>query len=162
VASELLRTSTVPFGVSEFVVPLGALVNVRSLDRSVAFYSEVLGLEVRLRDPQVAILAEPREPQSVLVLRSSLRDGEHHGPDALGTRALFWHVSSMALLDALEQRLRERGGLARRVERDANTTVVVGQDPDRQALAFFARRDGSPLQVSELDVVPQLVYGIDI
>ena len=61
-ASELLRTSTVPFGVSEFVVPLGALVNVRSLDRSVAFYSEVLGLEVRLRDPQVAILAEPREP----------------------------------------------------------------------------------------------------
>jgi len=148
--------------VSEFVVPLGALVNVRSLDRSVAFYTEVFGLEVQLRDEQVAILAEAREAQSVLVLRSALRDGQHHGPDALGARALLWHVSSMASLDALEERLRERGGLVRRVERDANTTVVVGQDPDRQVLAFFARRDGLPVQVSELDGVPQLVYGIDI
>lgn len=147
---------------SEFVVPLGALVNVRSLERPVAFYTEVLGLEVQLRDQQVAILAAAREPLSVLVLRSALRDSQHHGPDALGTRALLWHVSSMALLDALEERLRERGGLARRVERDANTTVVVGQDPDRQALAFFARRDGLPVQFSELDVVPQLVYGIDV
>ena len=147
---------------SEFVVPLGALVNVRSLDKSVAFYTEVLGLQVQLRDEQVAILADERAPQSVLALRSALRDGQHHGPDALGTRALLWHVSSMALLDALEQRLRERGGPARRIERDANTTLVVGQDPDRQALAFFARRDGLPIQVGDLDGVPQIVYGIDI
>ena len=147
---------------SEFVVPLGALVNVQSLDRSVAFYTEVLGLEVRVRDQQVAVLADERDPLSVLVLRSALRDGQHHGPDVLGTRALLWHVGSMVLLDALEERLRDHGGLAHRVERDANTTVVVGQDPDRQALAFFARRDGLPLQISELGGVPELFYGIDI
>ncbi len=144
------------------MVPLGALVNVRSLERSVAFYTEVLDLEVQLRDEQVAILAGAPERLAVLVLRSALRGGEHRGPDSVGTRALLWHVSSMALLDTLEERLRERGGLARRVERDANTSVVVGQDPDRQALAFFARRDGLPIQISELDAVPQLVYGIDI
>jgi catechol 2,3-dioxygenase-like lactoylglutathione lyase family enzyme len=148
--------------VSDFVVPIGALVNVRSLDISVAFYTEVLGLEVQLRDQQVAILAQEREPLSVLVLRSALRDGQHHGPDALGTRALLWQVSSMTLLDAVEQRLRQRGGLALRIERDANTTLVVGRDPDRQALAFFARGDGSPIRVDELDGVPQLVYEIDI
>jgi catechol 2,3-dioxygenase-like lactoylglutathione lyase family enzyme len=148
--------------VSEFVVPLGALVNVRSLERSVAFYTEVLGLEVQLRDEQVAILAGAQEPLTVLVLRSALRGGEHRGPDAVGTRALLWQVSSMTLLDAIEKRLRERGGTARRIERDDNTTVVAGQDPDRQALAFLARRDGSPVQVSGLDGVPQLVYGIDI
>lgn len=147
---------------SEFVVPFGALVNVRSLDRSVAFYSEVLRLPVQVREEQVAILADAHDPLSLLVLRSALRDGQHHGPDALGTRALLWHVSSMPLLDALEERLRESGGFVRRVERDANSTVVVGQDPDRQVLAFLARRDGLPFQVSELDGVPQLVYGIDI
>ena len=147
---------------SESVVPFGALVNVRSLDISVAFYTEVLGLEVQLRDQQVAILAEAGEPHSVLVLRSALRDFQHYGPDALGTRALLWHVSSMTLLDALEQRLRERGGLARRVERDVNTTLVVGRDPDRQVLVFFAHGDGLPVKVNELDVVPQLIYGIDI
>jgi catechol 2,3-dioxygenase-like lactoylglutathione lyase family enzyme len=147
---------------SEFVVPLGALLNVRSLDRSVAFYTEVLGLEVQLRDQQVAMLGEAREPRSVLVLRSALRDGQHHGPDALGTRALLWQVSGMSLLDAIEDRLRERGALAHRIERGANSTVVVGQDPDRQVLAFFARRDGFPVEVSELDGVPQLVYDIDV
>ena len=67
----------------------------------------------------------------------------------------------MGLLDALEERLRAQGGFAARVERDTSTTVVVGQDPDRQALAFFARGDGLPVRVSELDGVPQLVYGID-
>jgi catechol 2,3-dioxygenase-like lactoylglutathione lyase family enzyme len=148
--------------VSEFVAPLGALVNVRSLDRSVAFYTEVLGLEVQLRDPQVAILAGAQEPRSLLVLRSALRGGEHRGPDAVGTRALLWQVSSVAFLDRIEERLRQRGGLIRRSERDDNTVVVAGQDPDRQALAFLARRDGLPVQVSELDAVPQLVYEIDI
>jgi catechol-2,3-dioxygenase len=148
--------------VSDFVVPLGALVNVRSLDRSVAFYTEVLGLEVQLRDQEVAILSKKGEPLSVLVLRSALIDGQHHGPDALGTRALLWHVTSMSLLDSLEQRLQERGALARRIERDANTSLLVGHDPDRQALAFFARRDGLPVEVSELAAVPQLIYAIDI
>ncbi len=147
---------------SDCVVPVGALLNVRSLERSVAFYTEVLGLKVQLRDEQVAILAGAQEPVAVLVLRSALRGGEHRGPDAVGTRALLWSVSSMALLDAIEERLRAHGGLTSRTDRDNNTTVVAGQDPDRQALAFFARRDGSPLQVSEMDGVPQLVYGIDI
>ena len=146
---------------SESVVPFGALVNVRSLDISVAFYTEVLGLEVQLHDQQVAILAEAREPHSVVVLRSALRDFQHYG-DALGTRALLWHVSSVALLDSVEQRLRQRGALADRIERDVNTTLVVGRDPDGQVLVFFARGDGLPVQVSELDVVPQLIYGIDI
>jgi hypothetical protein len=52
--------------------------------------------------------------------------------------------------------------LVRKIERHANTTLIVGQDPDRQALAFFARHDGLPVQVSDLDGVPQLVYGTDI
>jgi predicted MFS family arabinose efflux permease len=43
-----------------------------------------------VHDQQVAVLAEAREHRSVLVLRSALHDGQHHGPDALGTRALFW------------------------------------------------------------------------
>ena len=144
------------------MVPLGALVNVRSLDRSVTFYTEVLGLEVQLRDQQVAILAEAQDPRSILVLRSALRDGQHHGPDALGTRALLWQVSGTTLLDALEERLRQHGGLPRRMERDDNTDVLIGQDPDRQALAFFARRDGSPVQIGQLDGVPELVYQIDV
>ena len=47
---------------SDFIVPLGALVNVGSLDRSVAFYTAVLGLEVQVREQQVAILAEAGGP----------------------------------------------------------------------------------------------------
>jgi hypothetical protein len=43
-----------------------------------------------VHDQQVAVLAEAREHRSVLVLGSALHDGQHHGPDALGTRALFW------------------------------------------------------------------------
>jgi len=147
---------------NEFVVPLGALVNVRSLDRSVTFYTEVLGLEVQLHDQQVAILAQAREPRSVLVLRSALRDGHHYGPDALGTRALLWQVSGMVLLDTIEERLRQRGALAQKLERDANITLVVGHDPDRQVLAILGRRDGSPVEFGDLDGVPQLVYGIDM
>ena len=146
---------------SEFVVPLGALLNVRSLDRAVAFYTEVLGLEVQLHDQQVAILAQAGDPRSVLVLRSALRDGQHHGPDALGTRALLWQVSDMVLLGTIEERLRGRGALDHKLERDANATLVVGHDPDRQVLAFLGRRDGSPVEFSDLDGVPQLVYEID-
>jgi hypothetical protein len=141
--------------------PIGVLISVAELERSVSFYSDVFDLTVQVRDEQVVILGQKNSDVDVITLREAPRSAKRPGTGTLGPRALFWSVESTGVLDTIEKRLKDRGAHLRRLQRSENTEIVVGLDPDRLALGFIASHQGRPV-VEDLIQVPGLAYIIDV
>jgi hypothetical protein len=141
--------------------PIGVLISVGELERSVSFYSDVFDLTVQVRDEQVAILGRERSDDNLITLREAPKSAKRPGTGTLGPRALFWSVGSTGALDAIETRLKDRRAHLRRLQRSENTEIVVGLDPDRLALGFIASHQGLPV-VEDLIQVPGLAYIIDV
>ena len=141
--------------------PIGVLISVAELERSVSFYSDVFDSTVQVRDAQVAILGRKNSDVDFLTLREAPRSAKRPGTGTLGPRALFWSVGSTEALEDIEKRLKDRGAHLRRLQRSDNTEIVVGLDPDRLALGFIASHQGLPM-VEDLIQVPGLAYIIDV
>jgi catechol 2,3-dioxygenase-like lactoylglutathione lyase family enzyme len=141
--------------------PIGVLISVADLERSVSFYSDVFDLTVQVRDEQVVILGRRNSDVDLITLREAPRSAKRPGTGTLGPRALFWSVDSTGVLDTIEKRLKDRGAHLRRLQRSENTEIVVGLDPDRLALGFIASHQGRPV-VQDLIEVPGLAYIIDV
>ena len=103
-----------------------AVMFVQQLDRSVSFYTSVLGLEITDRSPTAALLTSPGGSQ--LVLRQ-MGTGASRPLGGIGPQYLVWSASGPKELERSEQQLRKAGG-----HRDTRTgdgvTVVEGRDPD--------------------------------
>jgi catechol 2,3-dioxygenase-like lactoylglutathione lyase family enzyme len=104
-------------------------VQVRHLDRSLAFYRDLLGLRLQHREGQMAQLHGYGDAAPSLVL---LEVGGH-APRLSGGSGLVrvaWRVDKQADLDLAEQLL-QREGLTHQRRREEGLDIVDTRDPDR-------------------------------
>lgn len=104
----------------------GAVMFVRSLERSVAFYRELLGLQVADRSSTAALLVNGDGSQ--LVLRA-LGQNAPHALGSIGPQYLTWTAASKDDLDQRAETLRQHSAY-RETRTDGEITVVEGRDPD--------------------------------
>lgn len=105
-------------------------VQVRDLDRSLAFYRDVLGLHLTHREGWIAQLHGRGEaPPTLVLLEVGERAGTHH-TGAPGLVRVAWRVGGQADLD-LAERMLESQGLPHERRREDGGDIVDTRDPDR-------------------------------
>lgn len=117
-----------------------AVVFVRSLDKSVTFYRELLGLDVVDRSTTAALLATPDGSQ--LVLRQAGNNAPHP-LGSIGVQYLTWGMASRDDLERLTEILR-RNSAYRETRTDDGVTMVEGRDPDDVPVMLFYAGDNQP------------------
>ena len=127
-----------------------AVVFVRSLDRSVKFYTEVLDLTVIDRSPTAALLGEEGGPQ--LVLRA-FGENATHPLGSLGVQYLIWMTGSRDDLDRRAALLQQRSAY-RETHSHGDAVTVEGRDPDDLVVMIGYRPPGQPA----LHGLPARVY----
>lgn len=108
-------------------IRLGAVVIfVRDLDRSVAFYRELLGVEVVDSSPTAALLTNSGGAEVVL---RAMGEFAQHVLGSLGVQYVVWTVPSREDLDRCERRLREHSAY-RQSRTEGEVVSIEGADPD--------------------------------
>lgn len=103
-----------------------AVMFVRDLDTSVAFYQDVLALKVIDRSPTAALLGTGAGAQ--LVLRA-MGGAAPHTLGTVGVQYVLWTAASREDLEQFERLLRQRSAFKERRGTE-EVTVVEGRDPD--------------------------------
>jgi catechol 2,3-dioxygenase-like lactoylglutathione lyase family enzyme len=124
---------------------------VHDLDRSVDFYTRILGLEVADRSPTAALLGNAEGTQ--LVLRAMGR-GADRALGSVGVQYVVWTAGGKEDLQRCERMLRERAA-HRETRSHGGVTVVEGRDPDDIVLMVtYPGPDEVPLHE-----LPARIYG---
>jgi catechol-2,3-dioxygenase len=123
---------------------------VRNLDRSTAFYTQVLGLSVVDRSPTAVLLGTDGGPQ--LVLRA-FGENAAHPLGSLGVQYLIWMTESRADLDRRTELLRHRSAY-KETHTMGEVVTVEARDPDDLVLMLAYRPPGLPA----LKELPARVY----
>jgi len=132
-------------------VRLGAAVMfVRTLDRSVEFYTEVLGLRVVDRSPTAALLGRDGGPE--LVLRA-FGENATHPLGAIGVQYVVWLTDSREDLDHRTDLLHRRSAY-RQTHRVGESVTIEARDPDDLVVMLGYRPAGEP----DLRSLPPRVY----
>jgi catechol 2,3-dioxygenase-like lactoylglutathione lyase family enzyme len=128
-----------------------AVMFVQSLDRSVRFYTELLGLEVTDRSPTAALLSSAAG--SHLILRAMGGHGGH-ALGNVGVQYVVWTAASREDLDRCEQVLKKHAAY-RDTRITSHAAAVEGRDPDDiMVMVIYPGPDQIPLQE-----LPVRVYG---
>jgi catechol 2,3-dioxygenase-like lactoylglutathione lyase family enzyme len=140
------------------------LISVKDLDRSSAFYQDVMNIEEVYRGDQLAVVTSSVPGSVLLYLRLAYRNAVHQGQQALGVRALSCDVGSFAELDRVEERLRALGAFRDRqiIDGSERFEAVRGLDPDRLPLALVAQQPGRTMTSSDYEEVWTLLYSMDV
>jgi catechol-2,3-dioxygenase len=117
-----------------------AVVFVRNLDRSLKFYTEVLGLAVIDRSPTAVLLGEDDGPQ--LVLRA-FGENAAHPLGSLGVQYLIWMTDSREDLDRRTALLQQRSAF-QQTHSNGDAVTVEGRDPDDLVVMIGYRPPGQP------------------
>lgn len=132
-------------------VRLGTVVMfVRDLDRSVAFYRELLGLDVVDSSSTAALLSN--EAGVELILRA-MGDSAQRALGSVGVQYVGWTVPDREDLDRCEQLLRERSAF-RQSRTEGETVTVEGADPDDTPVIIVYRGPHMP----RLRELPTRIY----
>ena len=105
----------------------GAYCQVSDLRRSLAFYRDVVGLEVAYSDDTIAILHSRNATQDSVVLRA-MHDPPHHLGDA-GVTRLFWRVRDSGDIDIAEGVLTAHG-VSHTRHKEETSDGLSFHDPD--------------------------------
>ncbi len=138
-----------------------SLLNVRNLDLSVKFYTDVFDLHpVGHGDRVTALMVDESTRRQVLVLREVPGDNPvHMGRGSIGPRLLGFEAGSPAELDVIQQRLTDRNAFVGR--RTTGTwAAIVGVDPDRIEIAVSSSLTGVPIRSADWTHLDQMVYEI--
>jgi len=124
---------------------------VHDLDRSVKFYTGILGLEVADRSPTAALLNNAEGTQ--LVLRA-MGLGADRALGSVGVQYVVWTAAGKEELERCEEVLREHGA-HRETRVHGVVSVVEGRDPDDIVLIItYPGPDEVPLHE-----LPPRIYG---
>jgi catechol 2,3-dioxygenase-like lactoylglutathione lyase family enzyme len=124
---------------------------VHELDRSVKFYTGILGLEVADRSPTAALLNNAEGTQ--LVLRA-MGTGANRALGSVGVQYVVWTAAGKQELERCERVLREHGA-HRETRVHGVVSVVEGRDPDDIVLMItYPGPDEVPLHE-----LPPRIYG---
>lgn len=107
----------------------GVHVQVRDLDRSVAFYQNVLGLEVIWKDGTLAVLRGAQDRGDTLILREIGESAPAPHAGEAGVTRLLWRISDPATLDDTEDRL-IRHSVPYIRQREGEIVGISAHDPD--------------------------------
>lgn len=114
---------------------------VGSLDRSLSFYRDGLGLEVAWNDDMVAVLRGSGETTANLVLRE-VRGETKPGLGQGGVTRIGWQMATRSEFDSAEERLKRYGGKYERTDvRDGSR--IVTHDPDGLSVILFLANEPS-------------------
>jgi catechol 2,3-dioxygenase-like lactoylglutathione lyase family enzyme len=142
------------------------LIGVRDLDRSSAFYQDVMHLREVLRQDRIAVLVDDAKESVMVFLRQlyRLREAVRPGPEALGVRSITFRVDSLAELDRIEQHLRaERAFRDRFSVGDVKLLEVVrGWDPDRLPLNIMVKHTGERISLDMFRSTVARMYTQDV
>ena len=120
-----------------------AVIFVRNLDTSVAFYRELLDLAIVDSSPTAVLLGSADGSQ--LALRS-LGENAERSLGSIGVQYLTWSTASRADLDRRADVLR-RHSAYRETRTDHDTAVVEGKDPDDVPIMIvYTKEDRSPMR----------------
>jgi catechol 2,3-dioxygenase-like lactoylglutathione lyase family enzyme len=128
-------------------------VQVRDLDRSLAFYRDLLGLRLQQREGELAHLHGYGRTAPSLVL---LEVGEHATRVSRepGLVRVAWRVDKQADLDVAEQLLKQKGlDCVRR--REEGLAILETRDPDRTHVLLVWLSD----EVAADNSLPPRLYG---
>jgi catechol 2,3-dioxygenase-like lactoylglutathione lyase family enzyme len=128
-----------------------AVMFVQGLDRSVRFYTELLGLQVTDRSPTAALLSSAAG--SHLILRAMGGHGGH-ALGNVGVQYVVWTAASRDDLDRCERVLRKHAA-HRETHTTGHAAAVEGRDPDDiMVVIVYPGPDQIPLHE-----LPVRVYG---
>lgn len=137
----------------------GVVVNVADLDRSIAFYREVLGFTLLSQEPELAVVgASGSDRTQAMVLRafgSSPLDGAGH----IGLRAFLLEAESLDQLESIERELDSRKLFIGRRDH-SEWSAVVGHDPDGVTVVLVRHPDRSATTEDGWKVLDDFLYGI--
>jgi catechol 2,3-dioxygenase-like lactoylglutathione lyase family enzyme len=124
---------------------------VHDLDRSVAFYADVLALQVADRSTTAALLGNAAG--AGLILRA-MGGAAPHALGAIGVQYVIWAAADAADLTRCERVLAGRGAYRETRSQDG-VTVVEGRDPDDMVvMVSHPGPDQEPLRT-----LPARIYG---
>jgi catechol-2,3-dioxygenase len=127
--------------VAENVRLSAAVMFVRNLEKSVKFYTEVLGLTVVDRSPTAVLLGE-EDGGPQLVLRA-FGENAAHPLGSLGVQYMIWMTDSRADLDRRTALLQQRSAYSE-THNHGDAVTVEGRDPDDLVVMIGYRPPGQP------------------
>ena len=114
---------------------------VGSLDRSLSFYRDGLGLEVAWNDDVVAVLHGSGETAANLVLRE-VGGGTKQSLGQAGVTRIGWQLTTPDELDGAEERLKLHGAQYQRTDVSDGGRIVT-HDPDGLSIILFLAAEQS-------------------
>jgi catechol-2,3-dioxygenase len=137
----------------------GVVMNVGDLDRSIAFYREVLGFTLLSQADQLAAVGAPGKdlPQPIVLraLGSSPIAGARH----VGLRAFILEVESSEQLERIATELESRKRLVSR-RAHGEWSALVGRDPDEVAVVVTWHPDDGRMSEDAWRTLDDFLYEI--
>jgi catechol-2,3-dioxygenase len=134
------------------------LLNVSNLEQSMEFYGDVFELRpISQRDEAAALMVSEINRRQVLLLRELPGKSNHAGRRNVGLRMLSFEAGAANELDAIEQKLEERGALVGRGQTETYRSII-GVDPDRTEIAVASSLTGTPISSEDWRTVDDAIY----
>ena len=135
----------------------GVVINVSDLDRSIAFYRQVLGFTLLSQEEQLAVVGASGGDRSQAIVLRAFGSSPLGGAGHIGLRAFLLEAESADQMDRIAGELEDRRLLVTRREH-SEWTAVVGRDPEGVTVVVTWHPGGST--EDGWKVLDDFVYGI--
>jgi catechol-2,3-dioxygenase len=136
------------------------VINVADLERSIEFYSDVLGFTVLSRDEQVATLNAPEADHPQVIVLRALGGNRLGGARHIGVRAFLLEVEPVEQLERIASELDSRKLLVGRRDHGSDWTAVSGRDPDGVSVVVTSRTGEGEISLDSWKSLDDFLYGI--
>jgi catechol 2,3-dioxygenase-like lactoylglutathione lyase family enzyme len=137
------------------------VMNVADLDRSIAFYREVMGFALLSRQDQLAAIhaAGNERPQVIILRELGTATSRVSGARHVGMRALIVEVDSLDELERIATEMDRRHSLVTRPKGDT-WIAAFGRDPDGIAVVAGCSLSPGPVTLDSWAQLDLALYGL--